>query len=235
MKLAGKNFTNIPLIALVAANIVPLYGVFFAGWDAFAIVLLYWSENLIIGFYNIIKVSIAKVEHPNENIGKLFVIPFFILHYGGFCAGHGFFILALFGKGVDFFDNVMKAHFDKGFLVFLFLLVAVIRRLLSIITPTQLFCIASLTVSHGISFVHNFLIRDERSKTTVKQLMSSPYSRIMVMHIAIIGGAFLMAATKTPAAILFVLVILKTAIDVKLHLREHTKRKLIKEYEESHK
>jgi hypothetical protein len=36
--------------ALIAANLVPLGGVLFAGWSAFEVVFLYWLENLIIGF-----------------------------------------------------------------------------------------------------------------------------------------------------------------------------------------
>src|SRR4030042_279000 len=94
MKLSKKDLTNIPLLALVVANLVPLWGVCFLKWDAFYIILLYWSENLAVGFYNILKIAFAKVPRPIEHLAKLFLIPFFIIHYGGFLAVHGFFILA---------------------------------------------------------------------------------------------------------------------------------------------
>jgi len=77
MIIPDKFTKNFPLLCLVAANAVPLYGVAFAGWDAFLVVLLYWAENLIIGFYNILKIAFAKVNKPQENLGKLFLIPFF--------------------------------------------------------------------------------------------------------------------------------------------------------------
>jgi len=46
----------------------------------------------------------------------------------------------------------------------------------------------------------------------------------MVMHVAIIAGGFLSMVFGSPAALLFVLVVLKTIIDVELHLREHMVR-----------
>jgi len=44
---------------------------------------------------------------------------------------------------------------------------------------------------------------------------------MVVMHVAIIAGGFFSMAFGSPAALLFVLVVLKTIIDVELHLREH--------------
>jgi hypothetical protein len=81
MKPLQKNLTDISLLALLAANAVPLAGVILFRWDAFIIVLLYWAENLAVGFYNVLKMAFVKV------------------HYGGFTAVHGFFILAIFSKG----------------------------------------------------------------------------------------------------------------------------------------
>ena len=51
--------------------------------------------------------------------------------------------------------------------------------------------------------------------------MGAPYARVVVMHVAIIAGGFLSMVFGSPAALLFVLVVLKTIIDVELHLREH--------------
>ena len=51
--------------------------------------------------------------------------------------------------------------------------------------------------------------------------MGAPYARVVVMHVAIIAGGFLTMVFGSPAALLFVLVVLKTIIDVELHLREH--------------
>ena len=216
-----KYSKNFPLVCLVAANAVPLYGVAFAGWDAFSIVLLYWAENLIIGFYNILKIAFVKVDKPAEHLGKLFMIPFFMVHYGGFCAVHGLFVLVLFGKKVEMISA--KGPHLPCFFIFLELLFNVVRQLFAIVPAAFIFAFATLFISHGISFVYNYLIKGEYLHTNGQQLMGSPYSRIVVLHVAIIAGAFLTMAIGSPEAILIVLVVLKTIIDIKLHLREHRK------------
>ncbi|MHC4434296.1 MAG: DUF6498-containing protein, partial [Planctomycetota bacterium] len=54
--------SNTSLLALAAANVIPLFGAIFWGWDAGNIVLLYWAENLAVGFYNVLKIAFAKVS-----------------------------------------------------------------------------------------------------------------------------------------------------------------------------
>jgi hypothetical protein len=51
--------------------------------------------------------------------------------------------------------------------------------------------------------------------------MMSVYGRVIVLHITIIGGAFVIAAFETPVAALVLLIGLKTALDLVLHLRSH--------------
>jgi hypothetical protein len=85
------------------------------------------------------------------------------------------------------------------------------------------YALLALFISHGVSFVTNYVLKKEYAKEKVNSLMGSPYARIIVLHVAIIFGGFLTMALNLPAAILFVLVILKTSLDVALHLREHKK------------
>ena len=42
------------LAALVGVNVLPLLGVILLDWDVAALMLLYWSENLVIGFYTLV-------------------------------------------------------------------------------------------------------------------------------------------------------------------------------------
>lgn len=98
------------------------------GWDAAFIVFLYWTENLVIGFYNILKITLLKSEHPAGHLGKLLAIPFSSLHFGGFCAVHGFFLLTFFkiggGPGEIFSEQSWPGH-----LIFLQMLFSVIKTL----------------------------------------------------------------------------------------------------------
>ena len=56
--------------------------------------------------------------------------------------------------------------------------------------------------------------------------MREPYSRVMVLHATILAGGFLIAILSTPVAALVLLVLLKTAIDVRAHLKEHRKAEI---------
>jgi hypothetical protein len=221
MKLSKKDWLDIPVIALLAANAIPLFGVLFLGWNAFYVVLLYWTENIVIGFYNVLKMMFAAVPHPIAHLGKLFLIPFFIIHYGGFTAIHGFFVLALFHKNGQ--GPPMSGMDWPCFLVFVQMLFNIIRYMYSVIPPQVRLAVLALFVSHGVSFVQNYLLKGEYATAKPDKLMGNPYGRVVVMHIAILAGGFLTMAVGSPAPLLVVLVGLKTILDVNLHNREHKK------------
>lgn len=226
MKLSKKDLTNIPLLALIAANLLPLWGVCFFNWNAFYIILLYWSENLAVGFYNILKIAFAKVSRPVEHLAKLFLIPFFIIHYGGFMAVHGFFVLA-FAQQIQQGASVPSVGGRSWpcFLVFIQLLLNVIRQMFSIIPAEMKYAVLALFVSHGVSFVHNYLLAGEYKTAKPKDLMNQPYARVVVLHIALLSGGILTMAVGSPVPLLFVLIIGKIVLDIKLHLRERQKAK----------
>jgi hypothetical protein len=143
------------LLALIAANLAPLFGVLFFGWDAAAIVLLYWIENLIIGAYNILRMILVN-------------------------AVHGFFLLTFFKLGGDL-DTLAPQSPWLGPLVFVQLLVSVIAQLWESRPVGMEWPVLCLVVSHGISFIRNYLIGGEYLRLTIGKLMSRPYTRIILM------------------------------------------------------
>ena len=222
MKQPKEYLYNIPLLALTVANVIPLFGAVFWNWDAFNIVLLYWGENLAVGFYNILKIAFAKVPHPSAHLGKFFLIPFFTVHYGGFTGIHGIFVLALFKREEP---PIPSGDSWPCFLVFVQMLRIVIKQAYSAMSTQMKCALLALFPSHGVSFVHNYLLKGEFASANPQKLMLSPYSRIVVMHVAIIAGVFVTMAIGSPLGVLAMLIVLKTTIDVKLHLREHKKAK----------
>jgi hypothetical protein len=176
--------------------------------------VLYWSENLIIGVFTILKmIAVAPV-------GGWFASAFFLVHYGGFCAVHGMFVLML-ALGEDMGGGLLDGESWPLFLVFVQLLVGVVARVLEIAPPHWLLVFAALGVSHGLSLLANFFYGGEYRQTTTKSLMAAPYKRIVILHVAIIVGAFGVAAVDSPLPLLVLLVAMKLVLDVWLHLREH--------------
>ena len=92
------------------------------------------------------------------------------------------------------------------------------------------FALLMLFVSHGVSYVTNFLEKKEYRKTEITQHMLGPYKRIVVMHLTIIACGALFAVltggrpgelATVPVAAVAVLIGIKTAVDLVAHTKEH--------------
>jgi len=208
--------------ALIGANLLPFFGIFLFDWDVRYIVVLYWIENLVVAFYNILKMAVLKTDQAEDNAGKLFIIPFFCIHYGGFCAVHGFFLIHFFkiGTGTSPLDNMSDWW---GPLIFIQLLLSVIAKIWASRPPEMIWAVIGLTISHGISFAENYILGGEYKQSSLKKLMRQPYQRIMVMHIAILAGGIFVLQLNSPLPLLIILVGLKISVDLYLHKKSHKK------------
>lgn len=182
-------------VALISANLIPLYGVLYLGWSVFSILFLYWLESAIIGGFNILKMKKAMAPVPSgytkpTNLPDLELIPFFMLHYGLFMLVHGVFVFAFFWPPDIALRQVLIAFF-------------------------------SLFVSHGLSYQLNFVGNREYTKISPDQQMIQPYGRILVMHMTILFGAVLSKSFGAPPIALVIMVVLKVVIDLLAHWREH--------------
>ena len=198
------------VVALVVANLIPLIGVLFFGWSVWNILVIYWLENGIVGLINVLKMAVATGDEvtpgvtfmvngrPATSATKMGLIPFFIVHYGIFWFVHGIFVLTL-----PAFFSLMS---DDG---------------MTLDLGPVVFAALGLAISHGLSFWWNFLHGGEYRRTAAAALMFAPYKRLVALHITIIFGAFAVMFTGAPAAAVAVLVAIKTAIDLGLHLAEH--------------
>ena len=200
-----KDFKLSSVIALICVNLFPVFGVLYWGWDVFPIMLLFWSENVIIGFYNVLRMMACEFKEASAWIAKLFMIPFFIVHYGGFTAAHGIFVFALFGGGL------LQGSFGPRPDV----LWQVVQEY------NLIFAVAALFLSHGYSFVRNYLGRGEYRRYTLTRLVGLPYGRVVLLHITLILGGFLIAFLQSPTAGLLLFILLKIVMDLRAHLREH--------------
>jgi hypothetical protein len=218
---------TISLVFLIVVNLLPLVGVFFFDWDALSIILLYWSENLILGGYTILKLILVRVGTLGEQLSKLFVVPFFCFHYGAFCGAHGFFILmfATVFEAADELVPFVRTGEDPGMFEPLQLLVNSVLYIWRHRPPGMILPFLGLVVSHGVSFVQNYLVYGEYSRTSLKDQMGAPYGRIVLMHIAIIAAGVPVMLLGSPIPLLVILIGLKLAMDIRFHNREHEKMK----------
>jgi len=219
--LPHKKRDPLSLLALIGANLIPLAGVFLFRWDISFIVLLYWTENLIAGFYNILKMAILKTKNGAGSHQKLFLIPFFCLHYGGFCAVHGFFLTVFFNIGPQSSPFTGSSHW-WGPLIFLQLLFSVIAKLWVARPPEMIWAVLGLFISHGVSFVENFILGGEYKEKDMRNLMQQPYQRILIMHFAILAGGIFILQQNSPLPLMIILILLKIFLDLHLHKKSHT-------------
>jgi len=188
--------SKLSLWILLAANVVPLAGVLLLNWNVGEIMLLFWLESAIVGFFNILKMF--RIAGPVA----LFYSLFFVGHFGAFMAVHLMFVFSLFIE-----EEGASASLQEVALFFSNLWVAIL----------------ALFISHGFSFVENFLRKREYETTDIKTQMHKPYSRIITMHVMLIVGGFLILALDAPILALSLLIILKMAADATAHVKEHKK------------
>jgi len=197
-------------LVLIAANLLPLYGVLVLGWAVLPIMVLFWLENIVIGVLNILRILFASPADTARWASKLLLVPFFTVHYGLFTAAHGLFVFVLFG------GEPYKALVDGLW---------TIDAARHAITEFSLWPgIGALAASHLFSFFWNYLGQREYQQARPEALMQAPYSRVIVLHVVIIFGALLIQLLHSPLWALLLLIGLKIGVDLRAHLKEHRRQ-----------
>lgn len=188
--------------ALVLANLVPLAGVLFFGWDVMTILVLYWLENGIVGLFNVARMAIARGPAGQPagraavaGAAKVALIPFFLVHYGIFWVVHGVFVVSLPAIAGAAAADATGVYVVLG--------------------------AAALLASHGVSFSANYIGRGEYRAATIDGLFIAPYGRVVVLHLTVLLGGFAALGAGWPPALVALLVVFKTGVDLLFHLREH--------------
>ena len=190
------------------------------GWSLMLILVLYWIESGIVGAINVVKIAAARgsavgiggrgitirINGFAGGLARGALIGFFIFHYGMFWVVHGIFVFLMpVFAGMSSVANGSFAPADFG--------------------PLPLdglgLSVLALAASHVVSYFANFIGRGEYLRVSPQAQMMSVYGRVIVLHVTIIGGAFVVALFGTPLAALALLVGLKIAADLFFHVREH--------------
>ncbi|MCU0447007.1 MAG: DUF6498-containing protein [Microscillaceae bacterium] len=202
----NQNSDKTSAFAIILANLVPLAGVLFLGWSVFSVVFLFWLESLIIGFFNVWKMIFAQKSElmsidgkaQASGCAKLFLIPFFMVHYGMFMVGQGIFIFVFLGNTFQTESGITsntQSQLNNAF--WLALLV--------------------LFINHLGGFLRNYIFKKAYQTAVVSKLLFAPYGRVFIQQFVIIGGGFLLAVFHTNFVFLALLIILKIIADIGGH------------------
>ena len=207
-----RSLLSLPLLFLIGANLLPLAGVFFWGWDAFVLLILYWLETAIIGFWTALRIVInpSTIDvngRPMNQMGlggRIGLALFIAVHAGIFMAVHLVFLWGLFSgdwsgriHGIGDFVRELIIGTDLWIpLVLLF----VVRGWLVLSPPVRCRWVWPGGRGGVIAGGDNFIV--------------DLYLRIFVMQATIIIGAWFALMAGSSTAALALLVVLKTAAEV---------------------
>lgn len=191
---------RVPVAVQLAANLWPLYGAWYLGWGVYELIVLYWLENVVIGVFNLLKMATLHSSGLGATVGKFFMIPFFTVHYGMFTAIHGMFVIMMFGpkeegKGAGGPFDVLA---QSGILQVEGMQVALLL----------------LLVSHLVAYFYDYIRSGEYRHSSLQTLMHAPYKRVVVLHLTIIFGGFLVMALHEPLWALAVMISIKLIGDI---------------------
>lgn len=185
-------------LLLVAANLLPVFGVVLMGWDTFVLIALYWLETAVIGFWTLVGIMRAPGSPPNlfgtpggSPVPRLAMALFILAHAGIFMFVHFMFVLAIFGSG---WESRIGGPLD---------LVTTLVLPLGLWVP-----LGALFVMRGMA-----IVGVPRETLDTHTVVIGLYVRIIVLHMTIIFGAMLSLLIHSVIG-LVLLVGLKTLADL---------------------
>jgi hypothetical protein len=212
-------------LLLIAANLVPLYGVLVWNWSLFQVLVLFWFETVIVGAMSALRMLFAYPTSLIMWFLKLMCFPFiffFLIPYGMLIVILGLFVFGIFASdGVRHaFVSILFSASHSSELLTLDEAMQVVWREFDAGTVLG---IAALTISHLFSFVWHYLLKGECNRVTLGSLVKQPVARVWLMLMVLSVGALGVQQLDAPLWLLIPLIGVKIAIDLYAHINEHQK------------
>ncbi|RZT66443.1 hypothetical protein EV140_0089 [Microcella alkaliphila] len=198
------------ILTIAIYTLLPIAGVLFFGWDWREVIILYWLENVALGVAMVIRM-LRTIADPGTdplvingrpiNPGPIAVIGmtiFFCFHYGLFTIGHGVFVFSIaagaFSMGASNDGNSLAGPDALS---------------LATIDWLGVFLVFAVGGLIQLAMAAFGPLGPKRGGA----LMMSAYPRIFVLHLTIIGGAFLIASLGWPPIAALLLIGMHGAVD----------------------
>ncbi len=203
------------MIALVISNLVLMAIGLYYKLPLFDILLIYWSETVVIGFFTFLKMVIVQFyKDPSQKMSfeansaeakiagainvfsifiKLFLIVISVFIISIFSLFQLVLIVALFGTE--------EMQTSKEFPVQEF--------------STFLMGVSVIFFSHTISFIFNFIRKKEFVFLKARRLIWIPFRRVLLLALVIISGALILSQIKSDSVyVLIPYFIIKLIFDI---------------------
>ena len=173
--------------SLVAANLLPVVGVWFLNWSAQEVFLVYCFETIIIGGFTLVKMLITgfiiKKDEWQTTGGSSTKLPFwffmlfFLVHYGLFVSVQMGIFFAVSGigdeAGITFFNFFSKWP--------------------SLLTNEAYIMLGVFIVSYGFRLTTDFILTGDYKTSSLGYLMFQPYGRIFIQQVTVILGSMFLS------------------------------------------
>ena len=167
---------------IIAANLLPVIGVFAWAWSPVQIFMAYALETIVIGIFTLIKLAIASSAQgagdwyssgqKTRQPGIMFML-FFLVHYG---------LFVLVQTGIFVQSSGIASKYNIGFFDFFI-------HWPRYLGPDAWSVLIGFIISYAFSFLWNF-IRPGYYKTIPPMIiMFQPYGRIFIQQVTVILGS----------------------------------------------
>ena len=187
-------------ITLIVANAVPIAGLIFWNWNIGEILLLFWIEAAIIGIYTLVKVGIVDrlvfvVRGPFAAFAFAFILFWLLM------------VTLMISHEVN---KIITGVYQKQDY-------AAIARSLS---PA----IVAFVISHGVSFVLDFLGKKEYLHFSSEKIAAGFFMHLIPFFAATLIAAFVVSAFGNVIALFLIAILVKLALDIAVHQGDHGRK-----------
>lgn len=206
-----KNILRKPvtleLFYWILLNLITLWGVWFKGWDAKVIFLVYCLESVIVGIYTLMKILLSSLNKSSEMskyangttpiIFGIFLMLFFIFHFG----------LFVFVQ-LSIFLGVANLSYDNNISV-----LGLFTNLTKYLPVYAQLLLLSFFITHGLIVIKNYVITKQYKTAKLTALMFEPYGRIIIQQFVIILGSMTLLIDKKGKVLILIFIVIKIFFD----------------------